>query len=91
MQTFSNKSLRKYNTFGIDVKAKTFISVDTVEELKNVLKKQYASEVFVLGGGSNMLLTRDISKTVLHINLKGREIVKENEEEVYVKAMAGEN
>ncbi|WP_424495007.1 UDP-N-acetylmuramate dehydrogenase [Salinimicrobium sp. GXAS 041] len=90
MQSFSNKSLKEHNTFGIDVKAKTFISITTVEELKAVLKKQYASEVFILGGGSNMLLTRDINKTVLHINLKGKEIVNETEEEVYVKAMAGE-
>ncbi len=91
MQSFTDKSLKEYNTFGIDVKAKTFISIKNVEELKDVLKKQYASEVFILGGGSNMLLTRDINKTVLHIDLKGIEIINETEEEVYVKAMAGEN
>lgn len=90
MQTVPNKSLKEYNTFGIDVKAKTFIAVETVEELKSFLTKQYASEVFILGGGSNMLLTRDIDKNVLHINLKGKEILKETEDEVFVRAMAGE-
>lgn len=91
MQTFTNKSLKSYNTFGIDVKAKKFISVETVEELRTLLKQTYASELFILGGGSNMLLTQDIDKTVVHINLKGKELVKEDEAAVFVKAMAGEN
>lgn len=91
MQQFLNKSLKPYNTFSIDVKAKKFISVETTEELKQVLSKTYASELFILGGGSNMLLTRDIEKTVLHINLKGKEIISETDNDVLVKAMAGES
>lgn len=91
MQTFSNISLRDYNTFGIDVRARKLISVETTEELKTVLKGSYAEELFILGGGSNMLLTRDIDKTVLHINLKGKKVLKRTQEAVYVEAMAGEN
>lgn len=91
MQTFPNKSLKKYNTFGIDVNARSFIAVETVEELKAVLRKTYASEIFILGGGSNMLLTQDIEKTVVHLNLKGKRVVRETEDEVLVRAMAGEN
>ncbi|WP_373057011.1 UDP-N-acetylmuramate dehydrogenase [Zunongwangia sp. H14] len=91
MQVSENASLKKFNTFGIDVKAKKFISVDTVEELKEVLKQTYAQELFILGGGSNMLLTADINKTVLHINLKGKEILSVTGNEVLVKACAGEN
>lgn len=91
MQTFTDKSLKAYNTFGIDVKARKFISVESVEELKDLLKNTYASELFILGGGSNMLLTGDIEKTVVHINLKGIRIVEETDEEVLVEAMAGEN
>lgn len=91
MQTFTNKSLKAYNTFGIDVKARKFISVETVEELKDLLRHTYASELFILGGGSNMLLTGDIEKTVVHINLKGVRVVEETDEEVLVEAMAGEN
>ena len=91
MQTFTNKSLKAYNTFGIDVKAQKFISVETVEELKELLKNSYASELFVLGGGSNMLLTGDIEKTVVHINLKGVRIKEDLEDHVLVEAMAGEN
>lgn len=91
MQTFTDKSLKAYNTFGIDVKARKFISVESVDELKDLLKNTYASELFILGGGSNMLLTGDIEKTVVHINLKGIRIVEETDEEVLVEAMAGEN
>lgn len=91
MKTSTNKSLKAYNTFGIDVNAQKFISVESVEELKELLKNTYASELFILGGGSNMLLTKDIDKTVVHINLKGIRIVEETEENVLVEAMAGEN
>ncbi|WP_324720582.1 UDP-N-acetylmuramate dehydrogenase [Salinimicrobium sp. HB62] len=91
MKILSNISLKPYNTFGIDVKARKFVEVTSVEELRETLKNIYASELFILGGGSNMLLTKDVEKTVVHINLKGREIVKETEDEAIVKAMAGEN
>ncbi|MGB7784606.1 MAG: UDP-N-acetylmuramate dehydrogenase [Salinimicrobium sp.] len=91
MKTHTDFSLKPYNTFGIDVKAARFVEVESLEELKDLLKQVYASELFILGGGSNMLLTRDIGKTVAHIDLKGIEITAETEEEVVVKAMAGEN
>lgn len=91
MQVESNTSLKPYNTFGIDVNAEKFMSITSVEELKNVLQQTYASELFILGGGSNVLLTRDISKTVLQIALKGREVISETDEHVWVKAKAGEN
>src|SRR5690606_27954411 len=47
--------------------------------------------LFILGGGSNMLLTRDIDSTVLHINLKGRQVISETENEVFIEINAGEN
>lgn len=84
-------SLKPYNTFGIDVNAHQFISVQTEEELLEILRRFYASELFVLGGGSNMLLTQNINKTVLHVNLKGIEVIEESPEYVLVKAYAGEN
>lgn len=91
MKVLHNYSLKNYNTFGIDVKAKTFISVETLEDLKAVLQKNYSGDLFILGGGSNMLLTRDIESTVLHIGLKGKRILKESEDEVLIKVNAGEN
>lgn len=91
MRLLRNFSLKNYNSFGIDVRAKRFISVKNTEDLRNILRKSYASELFILGGGSNMLLTGDINKTVIHIGLKGREILSETEDEVTVQAAAGEN
>lgn len=91
MQVLRNFSLRDYNSFGIDVKADTFISIENTEDLKKILRKNYASEIFILGGGSNMLLTGDVHQTVLHIALKGKRIVSETDEEVIIEAQAGEN
>ncbi|PTX42112.1 UDP-N-acetylmuramate dehydrogenase [Christiangramia gaetbulicola] len=91
MQVLRNFSLKDYNSFGIDVKAGKFVSIKNLDDLRTVLRKNYASELFVLGGGSNMLLTQDISKTVIHIALKGKEIISEDENEVIVQAAAGEN
>lgn len=91
MQSAQNKSLKAYNTFGMDVKAKIFVSVTSERGLKQVLRKTYASELFILGGGSNMLLTKDLDKTVLRIDLKGKEIIESEESTVLVRAKAGEN
>ncbi|SHE98177.1 UDP-N-acetylmuramate dehydrogenase [Psychroflexus salarius] len=84
-------SLKTLNTFGIDVKAKQFISVTKQAELLEILRRFYASELFILGGGSNMLLTKDINKTVVHVNLKGIETVQEDENHIWLNVQAGEN
>ncbi|APG61281.1 UDP-N-acetylmuramate dehydrogenase [Christiangramia salexigens] len=91
MQIQQNFSLKQYNSFGIDAKAERFISVKNTEELRSILRKTYAAEIFVLGGGSNMLLTKDIRKTVIHIGLKGKQIISQNDDEVIIQAKAGEN
>ncbi len=89
MKYQSNFSLKEFNTFGIDVKAKKFISVTSIYELKQVLKEN--KEYFLIGGGSNMLLTKNIEKTVIHLNLKGLIVNNENSDTVEVTGMAGEN
>lgn len=91
MKVMHNTSLKSYNTFGIDVKARTFIKVTSLKELKEVLKQNYSEDLFILGGGSNMLLTRDINATVLHINIKGKELLEEGEGSVLIRVNAGEN
>lgn len=91
MRILRNFSLKNYNTFGIDVRAKRFISIENIEDLRNILRKTYAAELFILGGGSNMLLTGDIQKTVIHIGIKGKEVISEDDNEVIVRAAAGEN
>ncbi|MFC6861736.1 UDP-N-acetylmuramate dehydrogenase [Zunongwangia atlantica] len=91
MKVIHNVSLKPYNTFGIDVRASKFIKIQSIEDLKKILRKTYAEELFILGGGSNMLLTGDIHKTVLQIDLKGKEVVEEKNDYVIIKAHAGEN
>lgn len=91
MQIQHNISLKKYNTFGIDAKAKHFVSINTIEGLKNVLNLTEYKERFILGGGSNMLLTKDIEALVMHINLKGITIVSQDDTSAIVKAQAGQN
>jgi len=91
MSIAHNVSLKSFNTFGIDTKAQSYCDISSIEELGDVLKQHNQESLFILGGGSNMLLTKDIEALVLHINLKGIEIVSETENTVIVKAMAGEN
>ena len=86
-----NISLKDYNTFGIDVKAKFFSSVSSVEELIELYQSQNHRKKFILGGGSNMLLTKDIDALVIHLNLKGIRVLSNKQGHVLVESMAGEN
>jgi UDP-N-acetylmuramate dehydrogenase len=91
MQIQTNFSLKKYNTFGIEAKAKQFVAVHSVEELQSVLANHTSDKKFVLGGGSNMLLTQDIDALVIHIDLKGKKIINQDDDFVWVESLAGEN
>ncbi|KDN54337.1 UDP-N-acetylmuramate dehydrogenase [Flavobacterium seoulense] len=91
MEILNNFSLKNYNTFGIEAKAKQFVAVHSVSELKTILEQHPSEKKFILGGGSNMLLTQDIDALVIHIDLKGKKIIKEDEDFVWVEAQAGEN
>lgn len=91
MQIHTNFSLKNYNTFGIEAKAKEFVTVQSVNELTEVLQQYPTSKKFILGGGSNMLLTQDIDALVIHLDLKGKKIIDENDDYVWVESQAGEN
>jgi len=84
-----NISLKPLNTFGIDVKAARFVSVTSVYELQQLLKT--GKNIFLISGGSNMLLTDDIDRLVVHLNIKGISIDRENENEVFITVNAGED
>lgn len=90
MEIQSNFSLKKYNTFGIEAKAKQFVAVHSTAELKTILHENKNEKKFILGGGSNMLLTKDIDALVIHIDLKGKKIIKEDYDFVWVESQAGE-
>ena len=91
MQIHTNFSLKNYNTFGIEAKAKEFVSVHSSDELIEILQQRPASKKFILGGGSNMLLTQDVDALVIHLDLKGKKIIDENDDFVWVESQAGEN
>jgi len=84
-----NISLKPYNSFGIDVLAKIFIEIKSISELKEALNSY--KKCFILGGGSNMLLTKPIEIPVLKLNLKGKTYETLDDNNVLVSAMAGEN
>lgn len=88
-----NFSLQPYNTFGVEAKARYFTEVNTIDELKEALifAKTQNLQLLFLGGGSNILLTRDFDGLAIRLNLRGisEEIINENE--VWVTAKAGEN
>lgn len=90
MHIQQNISLKPFNTFGIDANASHFVEVSTMEALKQVLALKMYPNKLILGGGSNMLLTQDFNGLVIHINLKGIELISEDADFVYVKANAGE-
>ncbi len=90
MQIQTNFSLKKYNTFGIEAKAKQFVAVHSNDELQSILENHTSDKKFILGGGSNMLLTQDIDALVIHIDLKGKKIIKEDDDFVWVESQAGE-
>lgn len=91
MKVLENFSLKNYNTFGINAKAKYFVEVGSIKELKEIIASTDYPKKLFLGGGSNMLLTQDIDALVVHLNLKGKEVISETNQHVLVKVMAGEN
>lgn len=93
MQIEQNLSLKKYNTFGIDVYAAKFAQFSSVYDLQTLFDENNVDEerIFILGGGSNILFTKNVEGFVLKNNIYGIETVHEEEKYVYVKAGAGEN
>ena len=88
MQINRNTSLKYYNTFGIDVNAAQLIELTQVEDWKRIPNPK---DCFILGGGSNVLLTSDLNKTVVLNRLRGIEIVSEDENTIQLKVASGEN
>ena len=86
-----NISLKKYNSFNIDVNAKEFVEVNSKDELIEIANKTKDKNVLYLGGGSNILFTRDFDGIVIHLNIKGVQFEKTNSDETVVQANAGEN
>jgi UDP-N-acetylmuramate dehydrogenase len=95
MQIQENISLKGYNTFGIDVKARFFSSFHNLDELEELTGHTATLKIknglLILGGGSNILFTKDYDGTVLKNEISGIEELHEDDEYVFVKCGAGEN
>lgn len=93
MSIAENISLKAFNTFGIDVQARWYATTNSLAELQAFIewKKTQEQPLLVLGGGSNILFTKNFDGLVLRNTMKGFSLVKEEEDFYYVKAMAGEN
>ncbi|MEL6866102.1 MAG: UDP-N-acetylmuramate dehydrogenase [Bacteroidota bacterium] len=90
MQILPNHSLKNHNTFQIDVRAKAFVQVHNLAELRAALS-QPLRPLFILGGGSNMLLTKDLDALVIKNSIKGIRIIRSYRHCVHVEAGAGED
>lgn len=91
MRILTDFSLKNYNTFGIDAFAKSFARFSGTDELNEILSRARKPGILplILGGGSNMLLTKD-PEFVLKNEIKGIEKIREDAQNVYVKVGAGE-
>ena len=86
-----NKSLKNFNSFGVQCFAENFINIkkdDDIIESIEYLKKTKCNH-FILGGGSNILLTKNIKGTVLHNQIGGINIIKEDNQKVTIRVGAG--
>lgn len=85
-------SLKPFNTFGIDVKARYLTLAHDDDEVRQALAlaAQRQLPVLVVGGGSNLLLTRDVDALVLHMASRGRRILSDDGERVVIEAESGE-
>lgn len=93
MNIQENISLKTFNTFGIDKKAYFFGIARSVDDVKEGIHKAIKMKIplVILGGGSNILLTKDLNALVLKIEINGIKLIEESENEVKVEVGAGEN
>ena len=83
-------SLLPHNTFGLDVRCKSFVEyADTETLIRQVLPRLSATPWLHIGSGSNLLFLGDYDGTVLHSGIRGIEILRREGESVWVKAGAG--
>ncbi|GAB3361974.1 UDP-N-acetylmuramate dehydrogenase [Arachidicoccus ginsenosidivorans] len=90
MQLTENFNIQPYNTFGISATVSEFQAFDNVAALSTILKKHANTPLYVLGGGSNVLFTGDYEGLILKNNLKGIQLLKQDQKYYYIKVAAGE-
>lgn len=93
MEILHNVSLKNYNTFGVEAYAKYLVEVNSVDEINHAIDFAFSNDlkILVINGGSNILFTQDWKGLVIKINLKGIELVVQDEFHAWVKVQSGEN
>jgi UDP-N-acetylmuramate dehydrogenase len=93
MQIDSGVSLKPYNTFGLPAVAHTLVRITSDADVRRVVDdaKLGLAPKFILGGGSNIILTRDMPQIVLKVEVRGMRVVEERADAWIVEAGAGEN
>ena len=93
MEFQKNISLKEFNTFGMDVNCSLFYNITAENEIINILdSEEYQNNKhLILSGGSNLLFTTDFDGLILKNNIKGVEVVFEDNNHTYLKVGAGEN
>ncbi len=88
-----NISLKDFNTFGIEISATYFLIVHTIQDFLKVRKYAIFDQfpILILGGGSNILFTKNYDGIIIKNELKGISLEKEDDENVWIKASSGEN
>ncbi|MCC6768831.1 MAG: UDP-N-acetylmuramate dehydrogenase [Bacteroidia bacterium] len=91
MEVFNSRSLKPYSTFGIEAKAGLFVECNKLWQILQVLEQFNREPLLILGGGSNILFTKDVEGLVLKNELPGITAEAESDDFMLVKAGAGEN
>lgn len=92
MKDIKNYNLLNHNTFGISGNCRRFVEFDNVDELQTCVRSITTEDkpLLIIGGGSNLLLTRNFPGLVLHSAIMGREVVKESDGKVWLRCGSGE-
>ena len=92
MEVFRNGSLKKFNTFNVDEKAKVLVEINRVSDLFTFLSKENQKDkMLVLGGGSNILFTKTYEGIIISLKNKGIELIDEDENNILVEISSGES
>lgn len=92
MKEHFDYSLLAHNTFGIEARCKRFVAYESVEDARQLARTLTKADepLLILGGGSNLLLTGDFQGTVLHSEIRGMEVVEDQDDHVLVRVGSGE-
>lgn len=90
MKIFKNYNLKHLNTFHLDVNAKELVVIENENEIKQIAELINGKKYLILGGGSNVLFLSDFDGLVIKNEIRGKEILKETDDEIVIKLKSGE-